>query len=391
MSPEFRGLTWDHPRGREALRTAAAQIAAPELRIEWDVHSLEGFESAPIAELAERYDLIVLDHPHLGEALETGALQPVDALFGEAELARLASDSVGPSLEYYRMAGRQLALPLDAAAQVSARRADAVPEPPDTWDDVRRLSEDGRVALSVAGPHAFLSFCSAAVALGAEPNDGGPGDFVPGDTGARVFDLLAELAARSPAGTESLNPIAMLEAMAAGHGIDYCPLIYGYVNYSSSETGIPLVFGDAPRADGGIRRGSTIGGTGIAVTARCEPTPELVAHLRWLLSAETQRGFIPRHAGQPSARSAWTDAEVNRASGDFYAATLQTLEESWVRPRYAGYIRFQSEASALLRRAFAERTSATAALRELNALYRASVERDAAPPLPLPTRGSADD
>jgi multiple sugar transport system substrate-binding protein len=379
MTPSYRGLTWDHPRGREALRAAAAEIAAPGLSIEWDVHSLEGFESAPIAELAERYDLIVLDHPHLGEALETGALQPVDALFGEAELARLESDSVGPSLESYRMAGRLWALPLDAATQVSVRRADTVPEAPDTWDDVLALSRDQRVALSVAGPHAFLSFCSIAVAFGEEPNTGTSGDLVSAETGTRVLELMAELAGSAPSGTETMNPIAMLEAMADGFGLDYCPLIYGYVNYAAPRSGSALTFGDAPSAAGGSRRGSTIGGTGIAVSARCTPTPELLDHLRWLLSPEAQRGFIPQHAGQPSARSAWSDPEVNRASRNFYTATLHTIEQSYVRPRYSGYIRFQSEASALLREALTGGRSADGTLAELNRLHAASLPSERIP------------
>jgi multiple sugar transport system substrate-binding protein len=267
-----------------------------------------------------------------------------------------------------------------------------VPELPDTWDDVLALSRDRRVALSVAGPHAFLSFCSILVAFGEQPNDGGAGDFVPAEPATRVFELMAELVGRAPAGAETLNPIAMLEAMAAGDGIDYCPLVYGYVNYSAAEAGRPLTFGEAPAAAPGGRRGSTIGGTGIAVTTRCTPSPELTEHLRWLLSPVAQRGFIPRHAGQPSARSAWTDDAVNRASRNFYADTLATIDASWVRPRYSGYIRFQSEASVLLRRAFAERSPAAPALGELNRLYEASVRssNSHAVPVPVPTRGSAE-
>ena len=46
----FRGLTWDHPRGRLALETAAATVA-PGL-LSWRIQPLEGFESAPIGELA---------------------------------------------------------------------------------------------------------------------------------------------------------------------------------------------------------------------------------------------------------------------------------------------------------------------------------------------------
>jgi multiple sugar transport system substrate-binding protein len=390
MTTGFRGLTWDHPRGRDALWAAADAARESGLELEWDVHSLEGFESAPIAELAQRYDLIVLDHPHLGEALAAGALQPVDALFGEAEITRLAADSVGPSLESYRMDGRVWALPLDAASQVAARRADLLPEAPETWDDVLALSKAGGVALSLAGPHAFLSFCSITVGMGEQPNDGSPGDFVSAETGTRVLELMGRLAAAAPSGAESLNPIAMLETMAADGEITYCPLIYGYVNYSANDLsdalGAPLTFTDAPLAAGGARRGSTIGGTGIAVTARCEPTPQLLDHLSWLLSPEAQRDYIPTHAGQPSARSAWQDPVVNRAAGDFYVGTLETLEHSWVRPRYDGYIRFQSEASALLRRALADGQSPATTLVELNRLYAASL-----PALTTSSRGSADD
>jgi multiple sugar transport system substrate-binding protein len=63
----FRGLTWDHPGGHAPL-AAAAELWAGEIEITWDAQPLEGFESTPIPELARSYDLIVLDHPHLGEA-----------------------------------------------------------------------------------------------------------------------------------------------------------------------------------------------------------------------------------------------------------------------------------------------------------------------------------
>jgi multiple sugar transport system substrate-binding protein len=394
MTSGYRGLTWDHPRGREGLRAAAADAARNSgLAIQWDVHSLEGFESAPIAELAERYDLIVLDHPHLGEALATASLQPVDALFGEADIARLAESSVGPSLESYRMGGHVWALPLDAAAQVAVRRPDLVPEAPISWDDVLTLSRSGGVALSVAGPHAFLSFCSLVVGMGELPNDGEAGDFVSEATGIRALELLTELAGRAPAGSDALNPIAMLEAMASGNDIGYCPLIYGYVNYSAPASGSSLLFSDAPLIVGRQRRGSTIGGTGIAVTARCRPSAQLLEHLRWLLSPEAQRDYIPAHAGQPSARSAWHDGAVNRASQNFYASTLETLEQAWVRPRYAGYIGFQSAASAVLRRALAERQREGATLTELNRLYAKSLPTTttAAAGRTAPSRGSADD
>ncbi|MCU1571651.1 MAG: integral rane protein [Naasia sp.] len=366
----FSGLTWDHPRGRAALEAGARDWAGSGLELTWDVHPLEGFESSPIEELAARYDLIVLDHPHLGDALQHGSLRPVDELFDADEIAVWAADSVGPSLESYRLARHLWALPLDAATQVSARRAELVPEAPGTWDEVLELSRRVPVALSIAGPHAFLSFCSIAVALGEEPDVAGADALLSREAGERVLALMVELASTSPDGTEELNPIAMLQAMTEGDTIAYCPLVYGYVNYSTPGSARSVSFGDAPAGRRSGRRGSTIGGTGIAVSARCDPSPELLAHIRWLMDRGTQRTFIPQHEGQPSARSAWTDPSVDAAAAGFYSGTLATIEESWVRPRFPGYVAFQGQASALLRDALADGDAAGDALERLDDLYR---------------------
>ena len=339
----FLGLTWDHPRGYEALR------AAPFADLRWDVHSLEGFESSPIDELAGRYDLIVLDHPHLGDALASESLRPLDDLFSADELRAWAAGSVGPSARSYVVDGHTWALPLDAATQVSARRPDLLPVAPATWAEA--LALDAPVAPSLAGPHAFLTFCSIAVSLGGSLGDG-PDGFFDADIARDALSILAELAHRAPDATRALNPIGLLELMTATDDLAYVPLVYGYVTYSPAVT-----FGAPPAAVG---TGSTIGGTGIAVTRRSEPTPALLDHLRWLMSPETQSGFIPAHAGQPSARSAWTDPAVDAAAGGFYSATLGTIENSWVRPRFAGYIPFQTEASSVIREGLSAAASDTA-------------------------------
>lgn len=385
----YRGLTWDHPRGRNALEAAAAATAAApgsrQALIEWDAHPLEGFESAPIAELAERYDLIVLDHPHLGEALASDSFVPLEEIFDAALLDRVAADAIGPSFTSYSLQGSQWALPLDAATQVAAARVDLTAgEVPTTWDDVLALSEHASVALSLAGPHAFLTFASVLAGAGAplaDAPDSGP-LFSSRRLARDAFELLATIARRSPAATHSENPIALLERMSSTDSLAYVPLVYGYVT-SSSPT---LQFRDAPRWGTSARLGSTIGGTGIAISRRCRVTPELTAHLAWLLDPETQRTFIPEHDGQPGLRSAWHDDAVNEASHNFYVNTATTIEESWVRPRYDGYIAFQTSASALLRDALlgdaspvatAPAASAEQCLDALDAAFAASTRIDA--------------
>ena len=87
------GLTWDHPRGYVALAAAAAKTAAEgRAVVAWSKQPLEGFESHPIAELAARYDLLVLDHPHIGEAVEADCLVPLEALF--------TADDIAPAMNY---------------------------------------------------------------------------------------------------------------------------------------------------------------------------------------------------------------------------------------------------------------------------------------------------
>jgi multiple sugar transport system substrate-binding protein len=369
----FRGLTWDHPRGRNALEAARAR-GRP---VVWDAQPLEGFESAPIGELCARYDLVVLDHPHLGEALARGCLRPLDEVFAPADLAAISARAIGLSMESYVMGGRAWALPLDAASQVMARRPDLLGTAPVTWDEVAAISRHtGKVALSLAGPHAFLSFLSVAQAMDPAPwlRDGDR--WLAPDLAARAIALLADLAARSPASVAALNPIGISDHMSGGHDdVMLCPLIYGYVTYAAPTRATPLAFSDAPRIAVGRPPGSILGGTGIAISTRAEVDDVLRDHLLWLMSPEAQTGFIPDHEGQPGTRAAWADPRVNAATGGFFAATAATLEAASIRPRHDGYIAFQGAASAALREGFAAGTAPERLATELEALFHASHEK----------------
>ncbi|MFD2650815.1 ABC transporter substrate-binding protein [Brucella rhizosphaerae] len=371
----IKALTWDHPRGYNALAAAAKlpEVISSGLAISWDKQPLEGFESHPIADLCARYDLVVLDHPHVGEAVGGDCLFSLEEVFGDEIVAALANASIGPSQTSYRFAGKHWALPLDAATQVMALRPDLLADVPTTWAEVLCLSrESGKVALSLAGPHACLSFLSIAAAFGEPPAEKDPDILVSDDVGRKVYDLMAELGARSPASVRLKNPIGILGHMVENDDVSLCPLVYGYVNYAVPQSDHTLAFHNAPRAVAGGRPGSTLGGTGIGISQRCNVTPELKAHLLWLLSRETQSGFIPDHEGQPSRRDAWNDDYVNQCWGDFYHNTADTLEQAYVRPRHDGYIAFQGKASALLRAAFDEQRAATDLLNELQSLYAAS-------------------
>jgi multiple sugar transport system substrate-binding protein len=365
----LRGLTWDHPRGYAPL-VAAAALHAAEIEIAWETQPLEGFESTPIRELARAYDLIVVDHPHLGEAVAAGCLVPVEELLGAEVVARIAANTIGAAAASYLYDGHSYALPLDAAAQVQVLQPALTGDrpAPTTWDDVLALAAELPLALSLAGPHALLTFFSICAGIAGEPLAGGPESPVPAETGEAALDILRQLAAVAVDGLRDANPIQILEAMARERAAACCPLVYGYVNYARAEAPREaLRFADAPAL------GSTLGGTGIAITRRCPLSPALAAHLEWLLDPVVQTTFMGAHAGQPSARGAWLDASLDASSGGFYSGTLQTTEAAWVRPRFPGFIDFQRRGAEIIRDGLAERAPSPHILDRLSALWRAAL------------------
>jgi multiple sugar transport system substrate-binding protein len=367
MHQYFQGLTWDHPRGYRALEAAA--LRTNDL-LRWSRQPLEGFESHPIADLAQRYDLLVLDHPHIGEAVAEDCLQPLEDVFGADEIVGWQEASIGAALQSYRWDGRHYALPLDVAMQVMARDPDRLRDAPVSWDEVLFHSERMPVALSLAGPHAVLTFFSLCLSLGEQP---GSEHLVSDAIAGEALDRMRRLAANAPAGSETLNPIKLLEAIANRSDIALVPLVFGYVNYAVAKAGKSRVaFSNAPVMTKGGRRGSVLGGTGIAITRRAEPSAALLDHLRWLMSPQTQLEFIPAHEGQPSARSAWASDTVNAAWSGFYRATHETAEQAWVRPRFDGYIAFQTRASEAIRDGLASTAQPSATLSRLRELWRSA-------------------
>ena len=81
---ELKGITWDHPRGLAPLLATSARFSQqnPEIRLEWRTRSLAAFGEQSIEQLAEDYDLLVIDHPFVGTAARSRCLV---ALEGHAE------------------------------------------------------------------------------------------------------------------------------------------------------------------------------------------------------------------------------------------------------------------------------------------------------------------
>ena len=94
-------------------------------------------------------------------------------------------------------------------------------------------------------------------------------------------------------------------------------------------------------------RGSTIGGTGLGISAHCVNPEAALTYARFAATAATQSAFALHH-GQPARIECWKDAEINARFGGCYRDTLRTMEGCWIRPRFAGYLGFQAKAGDLI-------------------------------------------
>jgi multiple sugar transport system substrate-binding protein len=189
--------------------------------------------------------------------------------------------------------------------------------------------------------------------------------------GTAALAVMSDLLACADRDLSQRNPIGVLDAMAASGGPAYCPLVYGYVTYQRPLGGEPgssrLAAFDAPAGAGGI--GSVLGGTGLAITRSAIELGAAAALIRTLLSDEVQTGLYAELGGQSSARQAWQHPGADAAGGGFYRATLATVEQAWVRPRFAGYPEFQTTASAVLREGLLAGDPHAGLVRRVNELY----------------------
>jgi len=336
----LRGITWNHPRGYRALDA----IAEREGGIAWSRQSLSGFEETPLRELAARFDLLVIDHPNLGDPDAAGALVPLDREPALADLvAELRAQSVGESFSSYEVGGRLWALPIDAATQVAVRTP-RCPVPPTSWRAVVDVAREVPTALCLGGPHAFLMLAALCAADG-DPLLDEAGEWGDLNTLETALDLMRRLLTVVDREASQLTPIRLLDLMASGEGPDLCPLVYGYVSYQEGPAP-RLRASDAPR--GAAAHGSVLGGTGVALSAAADRAAAVVAAAR-LLSAEVQRTVYPERGGQSARLDVWRDTAANTAVHDFYRDTEATMRDAWVRPRVPWYPALQREGSDLVR------------------------------------------
>jgi len=380
----LKGISWDHPRGFGPLPPTAAQFAAthPDVQIVWEKRSLHDFGAYPVDELARNYDLVVLDHPWVGFVSQTRCYLPMDELLPRAVLDELAGHSVGPSHRSYEWDGHQWALAIDAATPVASYRPDLLAglgmQVPATWQQVLELGREARAAgmrigMPMGPVDAISVFLTLADNIGGQPF-ATTSRVVSNDVARTVINAMRRLAELCDPVDYTLTPITLMDRMSTTDQIVYCPLAYGYNNYSRAGFRPKLcLYADMPSLGNDGPKGSHIGGTGIAISTKCQ-YPQLAAeYCAWVCGGECQRTTYFDHGGQPGHSQAWDDPRVNRVAHDFFRNTRQTIERAYLRPRYNGYIRVQYEGGAMIQKCLRDNGDVDQLVRDLNGLYQQSL------------------
>lgn len=378
----IRGMAWDHPRGIDPLRAAAENFTLVDgepARVEWDARPLQEFEDTPIEELARRYDLIAIDHPLIGDACRPPpALEDLTGLVSRSILDDSRSRSLGASFASYRWRGGQYALPVDAAAQVSAYRPDLIgPTPPRTWDELTTLAAElpESIALAASPTHLYASWLSLCHQYAPEAPlqaDGRPRwwteDGVDAETAEAALAALYRLLDLCTADSLSLDPIRLLDRMSTTDRIVYAPLVFGYCTYGRDAVRHRLKFSGPPSPDG-RPTGTVLGGVGMAVSARSEHPRWAALFLERMAAGPYQRTGYLINGGQPAHADAWDDPTADHLTNGFFGATRETVQRSFLRPRVPGYPAFQTAAGRLLHEAAVRRTPPPGVLEMVTAAW----------------------
>jgi multiple sugar transport system substrate-binding protein len=375
---ELTGITWNHTRGYVPLVATAQRFSElnPDIFIHWQKRSLQSFADAPLADLAARFDLLVIDHPSIGEAAHLNLLLPLDRHLPAEFLGDQAHNSVGQSHASYNIEGHQYALAIDAATPIAGYRADllarASAEPPRTWSELLALAHRGLVTVPAIPIDSLMNFFMLANALGDEPFSK-PREVIGEAAGREALQMLREIIQLSARGSIERNPIATWQLLADSDKVAYCPFAYGYSNYSRPGYAANIIttgnlIGLDPKSPP-LR--STLGGAGLAISRTCKHPEAALAYTQFTASPVIQSNLYTNAGGQPGHRAAWKNPALNAATNNFFSNTLQTLDQAWVRPRFPGFIAFQEAASNLVHHYLVHGGRESEVLEDLNrALHR---------------------
>jgi multiple sugar transport system substrate-binding protein len=370
----LNGITWGHSRGITPLLAYAQRFSElyPGVEVNWKKRTLQEFADFPIEKLTEHYDLLIIDHPWVGCAAATECVLPLEQYLSEEYLDDQLKNSVGYSHLSYNYNAHQWALAIDAATPAASYRADLFEKnnasTPTTWEDVIELATNGKVAVPAIPIDLLMNFYMFCIANGCEP-------FLRDDkvideaTGVKALQMMHQLYSVVDRKMFDYNPIAVAEVMSKTDDYWYCPFAYCYSNYSrDGYAKNMLMYADLVDYNGTKLR-STVGGTGIAVSAFSKFKELAVKFAEEIVSNKCQSTFYVEHSGQPGHRAAWESESANKLCNNFFKNVLPTMDNGYIRPRYNGYLHFQDHGGDRVREYLMHGGDERKVLNTLNELY----------------------
>ena len=379
---QLTGIAWDHSRALPPLVATAQRYEESHrgVRIHWQKRTLDEFGHMPIDVLAQKFDLIVIDHPWAGFCFENNLVHDLAKITPPEKLTELKQNSIGPTFESYVWQNKVLALPIDAATPAPSWRPDLLEragvQPPQTWAEAVALARRKLAVIPGFNADLFLHFVMLVKALGAEPCADHE-KIAPRDIMRRAAELLHELTEPMPREIFEMNPILVAERMTTTNDFAWNAFAYTYNNYACPHFAAkPLRFGNLLSLEpGGPRLRSVLGGTGIAISANCKNVSAALDYALFVASGDVQKGIYVHAGGQPSHRAAWDDRLADDLCGGFFKGTRNTQSEAIVRPRYSGYVALQTDGGKALQEFLRDGRSLPVVLDKLDELYRESRTR----------------
>jgi multiple sugar transport system substrate-binding protein len=374
----LNGITWGHSRGITPLLAASQRYSElhPDVEIRWKKRTLQEFADFPIEKLTKDYDLLIIDHPWVGCAVATQCVLPLNEHLPEAYLNDQLNNSVGNSHLSYNYDNKQWALAIDAATPAASYRRDLFEKNnykiPQTWDDVLELAKAGKVAVPAIPIDLLMNFYTFCIAQGKEPFQSEE-EITDEPTGVAAIETMKGLYSIVDKKMFSCNPIAVAELMSTTDDHWYCPFAYCYSNYSRRGFAKHLLRYTDVVSFNGSKLKTTIGGTGLAVSAFSDHKNAAIDFTSWIGSGEIQKTLYVENGGQPGHRSAWIDEDANHLTNDFFKNILPIMGNGYVRPRYNGYLYFQDHAGEPLQKCLMNNGDAVSTLNEMNNLYKESI------------------
>lgn len=374
----LKGITWAHSRGFTPLMAYAQRFGElyPQVEVKWEKRTLQQFADFPIEKLAEKYDLLSIDHPWVGCAAATECVLPLEQFLPKEFLDDQLQNTVGGSHLSYNYNGHQWALAIDAAVPTASYRVDLFAknkrEIPTTWEEVIALAEEGKVAVPAVPIDLLMNFFTFCIAKG-KPPFLSKEEVTDEATGISALETMEELYAVVDKKMFGYNPIAVAELMTKTDDYWYCPFAYCYSNYSRegfAENILTYTNLVTYKNTGNLR--GTIGGTGLAVSAFSQQQEYALEFAKEITSAKCQSTFYVEHGGQPGHKSAWTNEKANSLCNNFFKNILPVMENGYVRPRYNGCLFFQDHAGKPLQQYLIGNVSAGEVLKEMNEVYKKS-------------------